>query len=178
MCWPAIHFSIGSAASSSAGLSWPSRRRLFCGQVWPFFERGWSSIHNRSLKMFTRVALGAGSAYVYSVIVVLAPKAFPSSFHEMSGLPGLYFEAAAVITVLVLLGQVLELRARGEAGGAIGALLGLVQRLRAASLKMERKPILRSRTSRSATAFGSGRARRSPPTVLSSKGAARWTSRW
>jgi P-type Cu+ transporter len=92
---------------------------------WPFFERGWSSIRNRSLNMFTLIALGAGSAYVYSVFAVLAPQAFPSSFREMSGLPGLYFEAAAVITVLVLLGQVLELRARGETGGAIRALLGL-----------------------------------------------------
>jgi P-type Cu+ transporter len=92
---------------------------------WPFFERGWSSIRHLSLNMFTLIAIGAGSAYVYSVFAVLAPQLFPSSFRDMSGNPGLYFEAAAVITVLVLLGQVLELRARGETGGAIRTLLGL-----------------------------------------------------
>jgi Cu+-exporting ATPase len=92
---------------------------------WPFFERGWSSIRHRSLNMFTLIAIGAGSAYVYSVFAVLAPRLFPPSFRDSSGNLGLYFEAAAVITVLVLLGQVLELRARGQTGGAIRALLGL-----------------------------------------------------
>jgi len=92
---------------------------------WPFFERGWSSIRHRSLNMFTLIAIGAGSAYVYSVFAVLAPQIFPTSFRDSSGNLGLYFEAAAVITVLVLLGQVLELRARGQTGGAIRALLGL-----------------------------------------------------
>ena len=75
--------------------------------------------------MFTLIGIGAGSAYVYSVCAVLAPQIFPPSFRDMSGNPGLYFEAAAVITVLVLLGQVLELRARSQTGGAIRALLGL-----------------------------------------------------
>jgi len=92
---------------------------------WPFFERGWSSILHRSLNMFTLIAIGAGSAYVYSVFAVLAPQMFPPSFRDSSGDIGLYFEAAAVITVLVLLGQVLELRARSQTGGAIRALLGL-----------------------------------------------------
>jgi P-type Cu+ transporter len=93
---------------------------------WPFFERGWSSIFHRNLNMFTLIAIGAGSAYAYSVCAVLAPQIFPLSFRDSSGNLGLYFEAAAVITVLVLLGQVLELRARSQTGGAIKALLGLV----------------------------------------------------
>jgi Cu+-exporting ATPase len=83
---------------------------------WPFFERGWASIVHRSLNMFTLIAIGTGAAYLYSVAALLAPGHFP---------PGLYFESAAVITVLVLLGQVLELRARSQTSGAIRALLGL-----------------------------------------------------
>jgi P-type Cu+ transporter len=92
---------------------------------WPFFQRGWSSVVHRSLNMFTLIAIGAGAAYLYSVVAVLAPQVFPTSFWDMSGGPGLYFEAAAVIVVLVLLGQVLELRARSRTSGAIKALLGL-----------------------------------------------------
>jgi Cu+-exporting ATPase len=92
---------------------------------WPFFERGWASILSRNLNMFTLIAIGSGSAYVYSLVAVIAPGLFPASFRDMSGQLGLYFEAAAVITVLVLLGQVLELKARGQTGGAIKALLGL-----------------------------------------------------
>jgi len=92
---------------------------------WPFFVRGWESIVHRSLNMFTLVAMGAGSAYLYSVVAVIAPGVFPASFRDMSGNLGLYFEAAAVITVLVLLGQVLELKARSQTSGAIKALLGL-----------------------------------------------------
>ena len=96
---------------------------LWCG--WPFFQRGWASIVNRSLNMFTLISLGAGSAYLYSVATVFLPQLFPESFRDMSGEVGLYFEAAAVITVLVLLGQVLELKARSQTSGAIKALLGL-----------------------------------------------------
>ena len=96
---------------------------LRCG--WPFFQRGWASIVNRSLNMFTLISLGAGSAYLYSVATVFLPQLFPESFRDMSGEVGLYFEAAAVITVLVLLGQVLELKARSQTSGAIKALLGL-----------------------------------------------------
>jgi Cu+-exporting ATPase len=92
---------------------------------WPFFERGWASIIHRSLNMFTLIAIGSGAAYLYSVAAVLAPGLFPATFRHASGNLGLYFEAAAVITVLVLLGQVLELRARSQTGGAIQALLGL-----------------------------------------------------
>jgi P-type Cu+ transporter len=92
---------------------------------WPFFQRGWSSVVHRSLNMFTLIAIGAGAAYLYSVVAVVAPGIFPASFRDMSGGPGLYFEAAAVIVVLVLLGQVLELRARSQTSGAIKALLGL-----------------------------------------------------
>ncbi len=92
---------------------------------WPFFERAWASIVNRSLNMFTLIALGTGLAYAYSVVATVAPGAFPASFRMHGGEVGLYFEAAAVITVLVLLGQVLELRARSQTSGAIKALLGL-----------------------------------------------------
>jgi P-type Cu+ transporter len=92
---------------------------------WPFFERGWASIVHRSLNMFTLIAMGSGAAYLYSVAAVAAPGLFPPTFRDASGHIGLYFEAAAVITVLVLLGQVLELRARSQTSGAIQALLGL-----------------------------------------------------
>jgi Cu+-exporting ATPase len=92
---------------------------------WSFFERGWASIVNRSLNMFTLIALGTGMAYVYSVVGTLAPQWFPASFRMHGDEVGLYFEAAAVITVLVLLGQVLELRARGRTSAAIRNLLGL-----------------------------------------------------
>ena len=92
---------------------------------WPFFERGWASIVHRSLNMFTLIAIGTGAAYLFSVFGVFAPGLFPASFRDASGMLGLYFEPAAVITVLVLLGQVLELRARGQTNSAIKALLGL-----------------------------------------------------
>jgi P-type Cu+ transporter len=92
---------------------------------WPFFERGWASIVHRSPNMFTLIAMGSGAAYLYSVAAVVALDLFPAGFRDPSGNIGLYFEAAAVITVLVLLGQVLELRARSQTGGAIQALLGL-----------------------------------------------------
>jgi Cu+-exporting ATPase len=96
---------------------------LWCG--WPFFERGWASIVHRSLNMFTLIAMGTGAAYLYSVTAVVVPGIFPDSFRGHGGELGLYFEAAAVITVLVLLGQVLELKARDRTGEAIRALLGL-----------------------------------------------------
>jgi Cu+-exporting ATPase len=92
---------------------------------WPFFERAWASVVHRSLNMFSLIALGTGAAYLYSVFATLAPGMFPAGFREMGGAVGVYFEAAAVITVLVLLGQVLELRAREQTGGAIRALLKL-----------------------------------------------------
>ena len=92
---------------------------------WPFFQRGWTSIVNRRLNMFTLVAMGVGVAWVYSMVAVLAPGAFPPAFRDSSGAVPVYFEAAAVIIVLVLLGQVLELRARERTSGAIKALLKL-----------------------------------------------------
>jgi P-type Cu+ transporter len=92
---------------------------------WPFFQRGWASIVNRSLNMFTLIAIGVGTAYVYSVAATLFPDIFPDSFRSHGGEVGVYFDAAAVITTLVLLGQVLELRARSKTGRAIKALLGL-----------------------------------------------------
>jgi Cu+-exporting ATPase len=92
---------------------------------WPFFERGWQSLVNRSPNMFTLIALGVGTAYVYSLTATLLPGLFPDSFRGHAGEVPVYFEAAAIITVLVLLGQVLELRARSQTSGAIRALLGL-----------------------------------------------------
>ena len=92
---------------------------------WPFFERAWASIVNRSPNMFTLIALGTGTAYAYSVAATLAPGLFPPAARGHAGEVGVYFEVAAVITVLVLLGQVLELRARSRTSGAIRALLGL-----------------------------------------------------
>ena len=92
---------------------------------WPFFDRGARSIANRSLNMFTLIAMGVGVAWVYSVVATLAPQLFPTAFRRADGSVPIYFEAAAVITVLVLLGQVLELRARERTSGAIKALLDL-----------------------------------------------------
>ncbi|MCG7350280.1 heavy metal translocating P-type ATPase [Roseomonas mucosa] len=92
---------------------------------WPFFVRGWQSVVNRSLNMFSLIALGTGAAYLYSLVATFAPGVFPEGFRRMDDTVAVYFEAAAVITVLVLLGQVLELRAREQTGGAIRALLNM-----------------------------------------------------
>ena len=91
----------------------------------PFFQRGWRSVINRSLNMFTLIAMGTGVAYIYSLIAVIAPGIFPASFRSHGGGVAIYFEAAAVIITLVLMGQVLELRARERTSGAIRSLLGL-----------------------------------------------------
>lgn len=99
---------------------------LWCG--WPFFERAWASVVHRSPNMFTLIALGVGSAYLYSVAATVAPWMFPEGFLTASGAVEPYFDTAAVIIVLVLLGQVLELRARGQTSGAIRRLLGLAPR--------------------------------------------------
>jgi Cu+-exporting ATPase len=102
---------------------------------WPFFVRGWQSLLRRHLNMFSLIALGVGTAYLYSLVAAFAPSTFPAGFRSSDGTVATYFEAAAVITVLVLLGQVLELRAREQTGGAIRALLNLApkttRRLRA-----------------------------------------------
>jgi Cu+-exporting ATPase len=95
----------------------------------PFFVRGWQSLVNRSLNMFTLIAMGTGIAWLYSVVATVAPQIFPSAFRIADGAVAVYFEAAAVITVLVLLGQMLELRARENTGGAIRALLNLAPKI-------------------------------------------------
>ncbi len=96
---------------------------LWCG--WPFFQRGWASFRARRLNMFSLISLGTGVAYAYSLVAALAPGIFPAAFRDMNGQVPLYFEAAAVIVTLVLLGQVLELRARSQTNSAIRALLDL-----------------------------------------------------
>jgi Cu+-exporting ATPase len=100
---------------------------VWCG--WPFFVRGWQSVVNRSLNMFTLIALGTGASYLYSVAATVAPQIFPASFRGEGGEIGLYFEPAVVIIALVLLGQVMELRARSRTGSAIRALLGLAPKM-------------------------------------------------
>ncbi|HEV7179710.1 MAG TPA: HAD-IC family P-type ATPase, partial [Candidatus Baltobacteraceae bacterium] len=100
---------------------------LWCGL--PFFERAWASLVNRRLNMFTLIALGTGVAYLYSAVATFAPGIFPAGFRTMDGTVPVYFEPAAVITVLVLLGQVLELRARERTGDAIRALLNLAPKM-------------------------------------------------
>jgi P-type Cu+ transporter len=92
---------------------------------WPFFQRGWASLVNRHLNMFTLIAMGTGTAYLFSVIATLAPRIFPASFLGHGGRPEVYFESAAIIVTLVLLGQVLELRARRQTSSAIKSLLNL-----------------------------------------------------
>ena len=96
---------------------------VWCG--WPFFQRGWASVVNKSLNMFTLIAMGTGTAYVYSTVATMLPGIFPEAFRGSHGEIPVYFEAAAVITVLVALGQVLELRARSRTTSALKALLGL-----------------------------------------------------
>jgi Cu+-exporting ATPase len=116
----------GDRANAWIQLALASPVVLWAG--WPFFQRGWASILARSLNMFTLVALGTGTAYLYSLVATLAPDLTPMSFMGHHGQTPVYFEAAAVITVLVLLGQILELRARERTGGAIRALLNLAPR--------------------------------------------------
>jgi Cu+-exporting ATPase len=115
-------------AIGPGGLAWIELLLATPVVVWggkPFFERGWASVVNRSTNMFTLIAMGTGVAYAYSVIATIFPGIFPESLRGMSGQPAVYFEAAAAITTLVLLGQVLELRARSRTSIAIRALLNL-----------------------------------------------------
>ncbi|MBI3757059.1 MAG: heavy metal translocating P-type ATPase [Deltaproteobacteria bacterium] len=118
-----VHHALSARALTWIQLAFATPVVLWGG--WPFFQRGWLSIVNRSLNMFTLIAIGTGAAYGYSVIAALFPDMFPSSFRTHSGEVAVYFEAAAVITTLVLLGQVLELRARSQTSSAIKMLLGL-----------------------------------------------------
>jgi Cu+-exporting ATPase len=118
-----LHMLLGRQTSNWLQLLFASPVVLWAG--WPFFERGWQSLVTRHLNMFTLIAMGTGVAWVYSVIATVLPQIFPAAFRESDGSVAVYFEAAAVITVLVLLGQVLELRARERTSGAIRALLDL-----------------------------------------------------
>jgi len=124
MLWPHVFM----APPWNWGLPWielllATPAVLWCG--WPFFQRGWASVVNRSTNMFTLIAMGTGVAYLYSVVATLFPQIFPASFRSMGDRPDVYFEAAAAIVTLVLLGQVLELRARSQTSSAIRALLDL-----------------------------------------------------
>lgn len=118
-----LHHLIAQQDSNWVQLVFATPVVLWAG--WPFFVRAWASLKNRSLNMFTLIALGTGVAWVYSMVGTLAPNLFPPVFQTEDGAVPIYFEAAAVITVLVLLGQVLELRAREKTSGAIRALLDL-----------------------------------------------------
>jgi len=118
-----LHQWLGQQNSNWAQLALATPVVLWAG--WPFFERGWQSLLTRNLNMFTLIAMGTGIAWVYSLVATLAPQSFPEAFRSAGGAVAVYFEAAAVITVLVLLGQVLELRARETTSGAIKALLDL-----------------------------------------------------
>jgi len=118
-----LHMIVGQAASNWIQFVLATPVVLWAG--WPFFVRGWQSLVSRNLNMFTLVAMGTGVAWLYSTVATMAPGAFPPAFRGHDGAVAAYFEAAAVITVLVLLGQVLELRARERTSGAIKALLDL-----------------------------------------------------
>ena len=143
---------------------------------WPFFERAWASLVGRSLNMFTLIAMGTGVAWAYSVVATIAPGLFPPAFRGTDGAVAIYFEAAAVISVLVLLGQVLELRAREQTGGAIRALLDLRRKPLAGSAPSARMRRLLSMQSASGIACVCGQARRSRLTAHCSKGAAQSTN--
>jgi Cu+-exporting ATPase len=118
-----LHMLLGKTLSNWIQFALATPVVLWAG--WPFFVRGYQSLLTRNLNMFTLIAMGVGVAYAYSVVAVLLPALFPAAFRDAEGAVAVYFEAAAVITVLVLLGQVLELRARAATSGAIRALLNL-----------------------------------------------------
>jgi Cu+-exporting ATPase len=122
-----LHHLIGMRASQWIQFLLATPVVLWAG--WPLLERGVASVRHRSLNMFSLIALGVGTAWIYSVVALLAPQLFPAALRGMEGTVPVYFEAAAVITVLVLLGQVLELRARERTGGAIRALLKLAPKV-------------------------------------------------
>jgi heavy metal translocating P-type ATPase len=118
-----LHERLGQQAANWLQLSLATPVVLWAG--WPFFARGWASLASRNLNMFTLIAMGTGTAWLYSVVATFFPAHFPASMRGTDGAVAVYFEAAAVITVLVLLGQVLELRARERTSGAIKSLLDL-----------------------------------------------------
>ena len=121
-----LHMLIGQKLSGWLQFALATPVVLWAG--WPFFLRGWQSLKTRNLNMFTLIAMGTGVAWAYSVVAIALPGLFPPAFRGADGTVAVYFEAAAVITVLVLLGQVLELRAREQTSGAIKALLNLAPR--------------------------------------------------
>jgi Cu+-exporting ATPase len=118
-----VEHSVSMAASMWIQFTLATPVVLWC--AWPFFQRAWASVLNRSPNMFTLIALGVSASYLYSLAATFAPALFPAGLRQDGGLIPVYYEAAAVVTVLVLLGQVLELRAREKTGGAIRALLKL-----------------------------------------------------
>jgi Cu+-exporting ATPase len=118
-----LHMLVGQRFSNWVQLVLATPVVLWAG--WPFFVRGWASLKTRSLNMFTLIAMGTGVAWIYSIVGTLLPDLFPAGLRESDGSVPVYFEAGAVITVLVLLGQVLELKARAQTSGAIKALLNL-----------------------------------------------------
>jgi Cu+-exporting ATPase len=122
-----LHMLIGQTLSNWIQLVIATPVVLWAG--WPFFVRGYQSIVTRNLNMFTLIAMGTGVAWIYSVVATLAPGIFPAAFRGGEGAVAVYFEAAAVITILVLLGQVLELRAREQTSGAVRALLDLAPKI-------------------------------------------------
>jgi Cu+-exporting ATPase len=122
-----LHAWVGQQTSNGVQLFLATQVVLWAG--WPFFERAWASLKTRNLNMFTLIAMGTGVAWAYSIIGTAAPGLFPGAMRGHDGSVAVYFEAAAVITVLVLLGQVLELRAREQTSGAIRALLDLSPKL-------------------------------------------------
>ncbi|CAN7671717.1 copper-transporting P-type ATPase [Neorhizobium sp. LjRoot104] len=122
-----LHMLLGPQTSNWIQMALATPVVLWAGG--PFFERGWQSLVSRHLNMFTLIAMGTGVAWIYSVVATLVPGVFPETFRSAEGAVAVYFEAAAVITVLVLLGQVLELRAREQTGGAIRALMDLAPKM-------------------------------------------------
>jgi YHS domain-containing protein len=163
---PWLHDLIPATASVWAQLLLATPVVLWAG--WPFFVRGWASVRTRNLNMFTLIAMGTGIAWLFSLVATLAPGIFPTSFRSDDGTVDVYFEAAAVITTLVLLGQVLELRAREQTSGAIKACSTSAPRRPAASptaATTKRSPWT---PSNAATGSASARAKPSPSTGPSS----------
>ena len=171
-----LHVVLGQNLSNWIQLVLATPVVLWAG--WPFFVKGWQSLVTRNLNMFTLIAMGTGVAWLYSIVATVAPGAFPIAFRSPEGAVAIYFEAAAVITVLVLLGQVLELRAREQTSGAIRALLDLAPKPPARSKLTATTRKFRSIPSLSGTACGFGPARRSRSMASCLMGALRSMNRW
>ena len=170
-----LHHLLSMTAMNWVQLALATPVVFWCG--WPFFERAWSSVIHRSPNMFTLIALGVGSAYLYSLVATVAPERFPEGFRASSGAVMPYFDTAVVVTVLILLGQVLEMKARGQTSGAIKRLLGLAPKTARASRPTGLKKRRRSTRSGSATCCAFGPAKRFRPTVSLWRAAVQRTSR-